>query len=308
MNARILQWVVLGALVAALAWLGFWWPRSPAVAAAGLALGLIAPGLQLGLQMALMRRVARAAGAPMPPWRVAVAAWRAEGWLMLRVFGWRVPFREQAEPDGWPQAGHGGGQVGVVLVHGYFCIRGFWAAWLRGLKAQGIACAAMTLEPAQGASIDAMVPSLDACARRMAQATGRPPLIVAHSMGGLAARAWLRQLAPQERRALAAHVVTLGTPHRGTWLARFSRSLPAHEMRQDSDWLRQLAGAPAEVPFTCWWSACDNIVFPWPVATLPHSAEQSLTDVAHVQLAFDERVRRFCLALRQRLQEGEGVN
>jgi len=26
--------------------------------------------------------------------------------------------------------------------------------------------------------------------------------------------------------------------------------------------------------------------------------------VAHVQLAFDARVRRFCLALRQRLQDG----
>lgn len=301
MNARIFRGVLLGTLASVLAWLAFWWPRSPAVALLGAALGLGGLGLQLGLQMALMRRVARAAGAPVPPARVALAAWWAEWGQSQRVFGWRVPFGEQAEPDGWPQDR---GQVGVVLVHGYLCNRGFWSPWLRALKAQGIPCAAMTLEPGQGQSIDAMVPSLDACARRMAQATGRAPLIVAHSMGGLAARAWLRQLAPHERAALAAHVVTLGTPHRGTWLARFAGRLPGLEMRQDSDWLRQLPAAPPEVPFTCWWSACDHIVFPWPVATLPGSAEQALDDVAHVQLAFDARVRRFCLALRQRLQDG----
>ncbi|MFT3777556.1 MAG: alpha/beta hydrolase [Ottowia sp.] len=306
MNARIFRWVLLGALASVLAWLAFWWPRSPTVAVLGMALGLCGLGLQLGLQMLLMRRVARAAGAPVPPARVALAAWWAEWGQAQRVFGWRVPFGEQAEPDGWPAAGQGGGQVGVVLVHGYLCNRGFWAPVLRALKAQGIACAAVTLEPGQGQSIDAMVPSLDACARRMAQATGRAPLIVAHSMGGLAARAWLRQLPPEERAALVAHVVTLGTPHRGTWLARFAGRLPGLQMRQDSEWLRQLPAAPPEVPFTCWWTACDNIVFPWPAATLPGSAEQALGDVAHVQLAFDARVWRFCLALRQRLQGGLG--
>lgn len=303
MNARILQMVVLGTLAGAVAWLSWWWPRSPALAVAGLLLWCSLPGLQLGLQMLLMRRVARQRGVPVPSWRAQCVAWAAEWRLAIQVFGWRQPWRASAEADGWPgEAGRG--QVGVVLVHGYFCNRAIWAPWLRRLKTQGIACAAMTLEPAHGASVDAMVGALDACVRRMADATGRAPLIVAHSMGGLVVRAWLGRLSAQERLRLAAHVVTLATPHQGTWMARFAHGLPALDMREDGPWLRRLGPPPAQVPFSCWWSTCDNIVFPAPVAMLPGSDGHRLDDVAHVQMVFDERVWRFCLGLRERLQAG----
>lgn len=305
MNARILQTVVLATLATALVWLLAWWGRSPALACAGAVLVLCWPGLQLGLQMLLMLGVAGRRGAPVPPWRVAAAAWLAEWRLALQVFGWRLPFRVHAEPDGWPGSGAAGvspPQVGVVLVHGFFCNRAIWAPWLARLKARGIACAAMTLEPAHGASVDAMAEDLGACARRMAEATGRAPLIVAHSMGGLVVRAWLRGLAPAERARLAAHVVTLATPHRGAWLARFAHGLPARDMREGSEWLQRLGPPPDDVGFSCWWSVCDNIVFPAPVATLPGRAAHRLDDVAHVQLVFDERVWRFCLELRERLQ------
>lgn len=313
MNARILQMVALGTLAGAAAWLAWWWPRSPGLALAGALLGLCWPGLHLGLQMLLMRRVVRKAGAPVPSWRTVAAAWLAEWRLAVQVFGWRLPFRARAEADGWPECGTTGqvgamGQVGVVLVHGFFCNRAVWAPWLRRLKKGGIACAAMTLEPAHGASIDAMVADLDACARRMTQATGRAPLIVAHSMGGLVVRAWLGQLSTQERPQLAAHVVTLATPHRGTWMARFAHGLPALQMRTDSPWLQRLGPPPSDVPFSCWWSCCDNIVFPFPVATLPGQDAHRLDDVAHVQLVFDERVWRFCLALRERLQAADSCS
>lgn len=303
MNARILQMVVLGTLAGALGWLAWWWPRSPVLALAGALLCLCWPGLHLGLQMLLMRRVVRKAGAPVPAWRTLASAWLAEWRLAVQVFGWRLPFRVRAEADGGPEDG-AAPQVGMVLVHGFFCNRAVWAPWLRRLKERGIACAAMTLEPAHGASMDAMVADLDACARRMVQATGRAPLIVAHSMGGLVVRAWLGRLPRQDRRRLAAHVVTLATPHQGTWTARFAHGLPALEMRQDSAWLHRLGPPPQEVAFSCWWSTCDNIVFPAPVATLPGQDEYCLDDVAHVQLVFDERVWRFCLELRERLQAG----
>ncbi|MDR0224983.1 MAG: alpha/beta fold hydrolase [Burkholderiaceae bacterium] len=299
MNARILQGVVLAtvALSLSLGWLLLCWPQSPALALAGAALGLAWPGLQLGLQMLMMRRVARATGALVPAWSVLAAAWAAEWKLALQVFGWRLPFRADAEADGVPERG----RVGVVLVHGFFCNRAVWAPWLRGLKARGIACTAVTLEPAHGAAMDAMVPDLDACVRRMAQATGRAPLIVAHSMGGLVVRAWLRDLDGAQRRRLAAHVVTLATPHGGTWMARFAHGLPARDMRPQGDWLRRLGPPPGDVPFSCWWSACDNIVFPGTLATLPGREAHGLDDVAHVQLVFDERVWQHCLQLHARL-------
>jgi len=88
-------------------------------------------------------------------------------------------------------------------------------------------------------------------------------------------------------------------------MARFAHGLPALQMREDSSWLQRLGPPPPEVAFSCWWSCCDNIVFPFPVATLPGQHAHRLDDVAHVQLVFDERVWRFCLELRERLQDAE---
>src|SRR5260370_10034 len=70
--------VALGTLAGAAAWLAWWWPRSPGLALAGALLGLCWPGLHLGLQMLLMRRVVRKAGAPVPSWRAVAEAWLAE--------------------------------------------------------------------------------------------------------------------------------------------------------------------------------------------------------------------------------------
>src|SRR5258707_12394057 len=71
--------VALGTLAGAAAWLAWWWPRSPGLALAGALLGLCWPGLHLGLQMLLMRRVGRKAGAPVPSWRAGAGAWLGEG-------------------------------------------------------------------------------------------------------------------------------------------------------------------------------------------------------------------------------------
>jgi pimeloyl-ACP methyl ester carboxylesterase len=80
---------------------------------------------------------------------------------------------------------------GVVLVHGFLCNRAFWTPWLAPLRARGHAFVAVTLEPAFG-SIDDYAPAIEAAVRRVTEATGQAPLIVGHSMGGLAIRAWLR--------------------------------------------------------------------------------------------------------------------
>ena len=54
--------------------------------------------------------------------------------------------------------------------------------------------------------------------------------------------------------------------------------------------MRTLALERPTDPFTCWYSNCDNIVFPASVATLPGADNRFVPGVAHVELAFDERV------------------
>ena len=216
-------------------------------------------------------------------------AWWGEILTAPRIFCWQQPFRSRRMADHLPA---GSRAHGVVLVHGFVCNRGFWNTWMPRLKAQGIPFVGVDLEPVFG-SIGDYSAILERAVRQVEAATGRSPVIVAHSMGGLAVRRWMadHQGADRVRR-----VITVGSPHRGTWTARYGRSPNALEMRPGSDFL--LALQAQESPglgalFTCFYSHCDNIVFPASTATLPGADNRHVEGVAHVHLAhhpavFDE--------------------
>ncbi|WP_427915514.1 esterase/lipase family protein [Ramlibacter sp. MMS24-I3-19] len=211
----------------------------------------------LAVEFLLLGPASRGDPAPRPRMRDLLLAWVREVVQDVRVFAWRQPFAWRRCPD---QLNGGEGAVGIVFVHGFVCNRGFWTPWLEEAKRRGHPFLAVNLEPVFG-SIDAYAPAIDEAVHRMTIATGRAPLLVCHSMGGLAARAWLRRAADTTR---ASHVVTIGSPHQGTWLARFSRTANGHQMRMEGEWLRALRNGeqvPAE-RFTCWYSNCDNVVFP----------------------------------------------
>ena len=72
------------------------------------------------------------------------------------------------------------------------------------------------------------------------EATGLPPVLVCHSMGGLAAWPGCAPAAD----ARVHRVLTLGTPHAGTWLARFSHTENGCQMRMNSAWLQALVQEP----------------------------------------------------------------
>jgi triacylglycerol lipase len=84
--------------------------------------------------------------------------------------------------------------------------------------------------------------------------------------------------------------MTLGTPHRGTLIARGAFSSNGLQMRIGSPWLAALAAREAEQPhsakpgFTCYYSHCDNIVFPASTATMPDADNRHLAATAHVHM------------------------
>lgn len=293
--ARLLGFYCLLQVLASLAWALWRWPVSPAQAIAGAALILCIGPIVLGIEFLLLARTAHAdARVPAPTATQLVSAWWSESLHLYRVFCWRQPFRWRALPDHLlPEHS---GRTGVVLVHGFMCNRGFWMPWLTELRKRGHAFLAVNLEPVFG-SIDEYVPIIDGAVEAMTRMTGRPPVVICHSMGGLAARAWWRACGTQ--RAVA-HMVTIGTPHRGTWMGRFSRRLNGRQMHLQSGWLGELErheGARALPSMTCWYSNCDNIVFPAFTATLPSATNRFLPGKPHVALAFHPEVLQACLAL-----------
>jgi pimeloyl-ACP methyl ester carboxylesterase len=185
----------------------------------------------------------------------------------------------------------------VVLVHGFLCNRGFWLPWMPALRERGHAHVAVTLEPAFG-SIDDYTATIDAAVQRVQEATGMAPVVVGHSMGGLVVRAWLRSLPADSAAARVHRVITLGTPHGGTWAGRFSRAVNGQQMALGGEWVRQLQHdepAARAAGLTCWYSNCDNIVFPAGTAMLPGADNRLVEGVAHMQMAFHPTVVQACL-------------
>ncbi len=283
MLARLQQFTTLGALLLAAVWAAVAW-RSGHTGWAVVGAGLIVGGyaLVLAVEFSLLRLAHGADPTPRATPGQLLTAWAHEVRAAPRVFCWRQPFRSRRWPD---QMGAGAaGRRGVLLVHGFVCNRGLWNPWLRRLTAQGTPFVALDLEPVFG-SIDDYIALIEQAVQRLEQATGLAPVVVAHSMGGLALRRWWAEQADDAR---VHHAITLGSPHHGTWLARFAMTRNAQQMQQISRWLQMLAARepPGRAArFTCFYSHCDNIVFPPATATLPGADNRHLAGVPHVHMA-----------------------
>ena len=281
--------MVLALVASCAAWV-FWWVRNGQVFWAVVGAVVIALGHAwiLGAEFLFVGMHAGSATAALQPTaRQLVVAWWAEVAAATRVFYWHQPFRSRAEPDHMPLPPLG--RRGVVLVHGFACNRGFWNPWMRRLRQQGIPFVGVNLEPVLG-SVDDYAAATDSAVRRLETHTGLAPVIVGHSMGGLAIRAWLRVLGEDAR---AHRIITIGSPHQGTWLARFALSRNGRQMRLGSDWLKALAAT--EPPgrysrFTCFYGHCDNVVIPAATATLVGADNRHVAGTGHVRLAFQEVV------------------
>lgn len=292
--ARLQQATTLTLVAASLGWLAWHWNSSPVRAVVGFLLIAMGYSLFLAAQFLALRFVGGHDGVACPRIGELVRAWMRETVAALQVFAWRQPFRWRAVPDLLDAATSRPPRRGAVFIHGFVCNRGFWTPWLERMRTLGHPFVAVNLEPVFS-SIEHYVPIIEEAVERVTKAGGLPPVLICHSMGGLAARAWLAATTGHDR---VHHVITIGSPHHGTWLARFSHTTNGRQMRWGSDWIQALErrGAARGDKFICWYSNCDNIVFPVSTATLPGADNRLVSGVAHVELAFDRRVMDASLA------------
>ena len=294
-NAWLQRFITLGSL---LFWatLAFWaWDTYRSWAWVCLVAPVLITPLMLGIQCIWAAQVNRSDAAPPASAAQWLGAWLAEWRVASRVFMWWQPFRHHAIPDQLPPSQ---GQRGMVLVHGFFCNRALWTDWMRHLERQGRAFVAVDLEPAFG-SINAYAQLIEQAVVKVEQATGLPPVIVGHSMGGLAIRAWAAELPEHSLTRKAHRIFTLGTPHHGTAMASASYSENGSQMRLNSPWL---ASNALRLPdsfakqSTCYFSHCDNIVFPASTATLDGADNRHIAGYAHVQLIAAPEIQQACWA------------
>lgn len=283
MIRRLLQWLVvaIGAVLLAAAW-HVAQGGSAVWTAVIVVLALGGHGILLLAEMLLMRAVNRRRGQPVPTWRATLRAWASECVVAPWVFCWQQPFRHRRWPDTCDADGSPG-RRGVLLVHGWACNRAVWNGWLARLAQRRVPVIAIDLDP-PWAPIDQHRRVIDDAVARLHARTGLAPVVVAHSMGGLAVRRWL--MTPG-RAARIDHLITLGSPHHGTWLARLGVGASVRQMREHSRWLRVVDAAEDTAlrrRFTCYMAGCDNVVFPVRSAWLEGADNRWLHGVAHLDM------------------------
>ena len=231
-------------------------------------------------------------------WSVFLFWMPLERWLMARdrphagaatgAAGCNEAGREDAE-----RAATGKATLPVLLIHGYVNNAGaLWRLW-RALCHKGFGVHTLNLEPVY-AGIDQYAPLIEARIAAICAATGAARVtLVCHSMGGLAARAYLRHCTLQQCAPRVARLITLGSPHHGTQLARMEHSPNGRQMRPHSEWLVALAaheqGAWA-CPVVSIYSLDDNIVVPAQSAHLEGARNIELTGIGHISLPLSRRV------------------
>lgn len=179
------------------------------------------------------------------------------------------------------------GRVPVVFVHGLAGSPGNFLpmrTYFRALERPRTH--AVALPPDCGVEVlgTVLADTLEAAAAR---APAGEVDVVAHSLGGLVARAALLEL---ERRGATARVrtlVTLGTPHAGSHLARYANTVTTRDLRPGSALLARLdaqlpwKGPPSQPRLVAFWTKADVIVLPPEASTVDGADNRELPGLSH---------------------------
>jgi triacylglycerol esterase/lipase EstA (alpha/beta hydrolase family) len=256
------------------------------------------------------------AGAPLAylaPVVVLVSAWFALSWI------WRTPRPPNAQLDfagsvrlfigevlavaiSWPlialhrlairDPAPAPTQLPVILVHGVMVNDGVWFTMRRYLARQAVgAVYTINYGPPYG-DIEHFAEQLGSKIESVCAATGTARvLLVCHSMGGLVARAYVRQRGP----ARIERIITIGTPHHGSVFARGLIGRCLAQMRPGNAWLAELnrnESKPSPVPITSIWSRHDSLVAPQASSELACAENVALIGIGHNALLGDRDVMK----------------
>ncbi len=218
-----------------------------------------------------------------------IGAWRAaamvlrEGWTVTKAQLYEFPFHRFALRADPPLERDG--RMAVICAHGYYSNRGYFRAVVRALEARGVGPILTPNFPSIFAGIGEYAQALHAEIERACAATGAQQVaLLCHSMGGVAAREYVRR----HGAGRVAKLVTVATPHHGTLHAWLGAGANAREMRRASPFLRALREREGEsgpgCAATSIYSTHDNLVAPRGSARLAWARNVAFAGRGHVEL------------------------
>ena len=114
--------------------------------------------------------------------------------------------------------------------------------------------------------------------------------LVGLSMGGLVGRYYLQRLGGIDR---VDRLITISSPHWGTWMAYALPLTSCWQMRPGSDFLRDLNGdveSLRQVDFTSIWTPYDFIIVPGRSSQMPVGKNVKMSVFAHAMMVRNYRV------------------
>jgi pimeloyl-ACP methyl ester carboxylesterase len=158
----------------------------------------------------------------------------------------------------------------ILLVHGMIDNRSIFTLLRRGLRRRGFGRVVSINYSPLTTDVRVAAAWLAEEVESLVAETGYERVhVIGHSLGGLIARYYVTRLGGHER---VHTLVTLGTPHGGTFNAYALPSNLCRQLRPGSALMREL-GAPVpscRTRFVAYWSDLDQMVFPQRNAKLRH--------------------------------------
>jgi len=205
-----------------------------------------------------------------------------------------IPFRALFHTRSERGTGPASGPV-LLMQHGYVNNGAVWFFTARALEVRGYRV--FTIDQSAFAPIDVMGNRLAVRVDDVLATTGASQLtLVAHSMGGLVCRAYLRG----HGGAKINRLITLGSPHHGTFHAHLAGGPNGAQMRPGNTWLTVLNTTRVNVPFTSLYSLYDTIITPQDSSVMPEADNVQLNAVGHVSMPSGSATR---MALLQALSK-----
>ncbi len=182
----------------------------------------------------------------------------------------------------------------VLLLHGWVHNRSAFLMMQRGLRRAGLGPLNTFEYPSFSGNLDEIAHKVGPAVEHLLERSGREScVLIGHSMGGLIARQYVQELGGDR---FVDTVVTLGTPHRGTYSAYCGLGRSAEQCRPGSAYLRRLEHT-AKASATHWisyYSDLDLMVMPAVSAklTLPalKATNVRVRDVGHLSMLLSRPV------------------